>query len=227
MNELSPNQLKKWKETHKFIDGIDHKKCRVCKEYYPCSTDYFYKNKSNGVDGLNPYCKKCTSKRTNQWRNENRDRHNQNQVRYIKTEKAREMRRRNAENIKETRAEWRRNNKGKIKKYNEERKHKDHDISKDEWQKCKEYFDYSCAYCGISEEMAKEEQGHFLHKEHVDHNGLNDLSNCVPACRSCNSKKWEYKLEEWIIREFGKYESKEKLNKVYQWLNKDYIYFKI
>lgn len=54
---------RKWEDSHKIIDGIDHKVCSICKEYYVATTEWFYKNKSSGVDGLNTYCKKCTIKK--------------------------------------------------------------------------------------------------------------------------------------------------------------------
>jgi DNA adenine methylase Dam len=33
--------------------------CNKCKEKYPATTEYFYKNSSNHIDGLFPYCKSC------------------------------------------------------------------------------------------------------------------------------------------------------------------------
>lgn len=57
-----------------------------------------------------------------------------------------------------------------------------------------------------------------LHKEHVDHEGANDLSNCIPACKTCNSHKWEFDMESW----YRNYEhfSEERLNKIKEWLLK-------
>jgi len=44
---------------HKNINNILYKKCADCLEWYPCTTEYFYKNNSNHIDGLHPLCKKC------------------------------------------------------------------------------------------------------------------------------------------------------------------------
>lgn len=65
---------KKWEETHRIINGIDHKRCKICKEYYPSTEDYFHLNSSNGIDGLNPYCRDCTSKKSQSWNNNNKER---------------------------------------------------------------------------------------------------------------------------------------------------------
>ena len=118
--------------------------------------------------------------------------------------------------------QYRQNNPDKIKQYNLHRKqNKKHKISKKEWESCKEYFNNSCAYCGISNEDAKKKYKNYLHKEHVDYNGANDLSNCVPACKSCNSLKWEYTLEDWYNKNNSRF-TQERLDKIYKWLNKDY-----
>jgi len=57
----------KFKQTHKLINGIDHKFCSQHGTFFPeespwmpSITEYFYINKSNGIDGLNTWCKKCS-----------------------------------------------------------------------------------------------------------------------------------------------------------------------
>jgi hypothetical protein len=42
----------KYEENHKIIEGIEHKKCSVCDEWFPMTNEYFYKNKSSKVDGF-------------------------------------------------------------------------------------------------------------------------------------------------------------------------------
>lgn len=43
-------------------------------------------------------------------------------------------------------------NKDKLYEYGKKRRlHKTHEISKEEWESCLEYFNHSCAYCGITE----------------------------------------------------------------------------
>lgn len=53
---------------YKIINGVKYKKCsrnisEECLGWYPATLEYFYKNKSNKTDGLNPYCKKCAIKK--------------------------------------------------------------------------------------------------------------------------------------------------------------------
>lgn len=114
---------------------------------------------------------------------------------------------------------YRKNNPDKFKIYSG--RHKDHDINKHEWDSCKQYFNYECAYCGMAEQEAKERYNNFLHKEHVDCNGNSDLSNCVPACKQCNSEKHTFELDDWYREENDKY-SIDRYNKIIKWLQSDH-----
>ncbi|MBN3352111.1 HNH endonuclease [Clostridium botulinum] len=117
--------------------------------------------------------------------------------------------------------EWQQNNKDKIKQYSEVRSNKNHTITSKEWNICKEYFNNSCAYCGMTEKEHREIFNQDLHKEHVECEGANDLSNCVPACRSCNSSKNIFQLTEWYNKNNPKF-NQEKLDVINKWLSEDY-----
>ena len=52
----------------------------------------------------------------------------------------------------------------------------------------------------------------------------NDLSNCIPACNSCNSSKWEHSFDEWYMPNNPIY-SQVRLDKINKWLNKDYKFY--
>lgn len=218
---------KKYNETHKLINGIDHKICRVCENWFPCNEEYFYRKKS--YDGFDTYCKKCVIEKA---KNSNVDINNRNKntVKWMAKPENREAKRLHGKKYRDSgkQREWARNNKDKIREYNDYRKmNKKHDITKEEWAICKEYFNNSCAYCGLHiDEHFKSWKGKLkkidLHKDHVDHNGANDLSNCVPACQSCNSSKWVFTLDEWY-NEDNKHFSQKRLDKILQWLNTDYL----
>lgn len=90
-----------------------------------------------------------------------------------------------------------------------------HKITNEEWETCKSFFDYCCAYCGHIED--KTDRRRLLIKEHVDNFGSNYLDNCVPACLSCNSTKRSKKFEVWY--KTSPNFSEKRLQKVYQWLN--------
>lgn len=215
------------------INNQQTKECSVCGKIK--TLDQFYTQKRhNEIRGdwiyYNPECKECTKERSSKRQKENRQ---------VITEKYREYyrvyfnipenRNRHRETIKKRtkegkQKEWYNENPDKFKIYAINHRH--HKISNQEWLKCKEYFNNSCAYCGLhvndhytpfNGQLRKSD----LHKEHVDHNGANDLSNCVPACRVCNSRKWTYALDEWYIEGNTNY-TKERLNKIYEWLENDY-----
>jgi 5-methylcytosine-specific restriction endonuclease McrA len=112
----------------------------------------------------------------------------------------------------------------KMRIYNQNRQHKNHKITKDEWLTCKNYFDNSCCYCGLTYEESKIKYKEDLHKEHADHFGANDLSNCIPACKSCNSQKWEHPLDKWYNENNHRF-TQERYDKIMTWLNKDYKKF--
>jgi hypothetical protein len=104
---------------------------------------------------------------------------------------------------------------------------KKHEITKNEWENCKNYFNYRCAYCGLAIEE------HYIiyngilklgdfHRDHADDEGRNDLSNCIPACKSCNTSKSNKDLLEWYDVDNDNFNT-ERLFKINKWLNEDYL----
>jgi len=195
--------------------NIDVKRCARCGEYFPATLEFFYAN-TNGK--VNSYCKKCAIEKSYEWRKKNRDKWLASQTKFDKT-RVDIRRQRSAEFRRNGKYDdWKRNNPEKIKNYHEKRVLKDHRISQNEWKECKEFFKYKCAYCGISEIESINLYKHRLHKEHVDPNGSNDISNCVPACRKCNSRKYNFNMEEWYSAQ--PFFLQENLNRIQLWLNK-------
>lgn len=201
---------------------VKEKQCKICKETKPLGEYYsIEKTNSKGEEYTYffPYCKKCDIKKA---KNSNFDRELHNEL-------CRQWRNRPENRVlinkhaKKHRAkggslEWQRNNKDKIREYANQ--HQSHKITKHEWDICLEYFKYKCAYCGMSQDDAKEKYDNYLHKEHVQHDGLNDISNCIPSCKSCNSSKWIFSLAEWYNEQNPVY-MKSRLNRINKWL-KDY-----
>ncbi len=221
-----------YEECHRTLDdGTIEKKCNICEEWFLCNTDYFYKN-SKSQDGLFPYCIECCKKKTKKWEEEHFEEYMEYQRNRAKMPHVKERFKKyfekyfenNEEHRKEYMHNYRVNNKDKVKGYNEKRQHKNHDITEEEWKSCKSYFNFTCAYCGINEEEAKKKYGQYFHKEHFDHRGINDLSNCLPACKGCNSSKWEYSFEEWYNENNHRFDYN-RLLKISQWLTKDYKLF--
>lgn len=220
-------------KTHEIINGILYKQCNKHEElfpeendWFPCTEEYFYINKTNKSDGLHPECKRCGIKKADNWQKspENKEavkksarKRNSKPDFKIKMKRYAKEQRENG-----YQKQYQQNNKEKFKAYNRKREqNKLHKINKKEWKACLEYFNNQCAYCGMTLEEHKNLYNQQLHKEHVDHNGSNTIENCVPACKSCNSKKWEFILSDWYNENNPKY-SKERLEKINKWINGDY-----
>lgn len=124
--------------------------------------------------------------------------------------------------------EWSHTESGKnsIKKANLKRQYKNHNINIIEWKNCKKYFDYECAYCGLHIDK------HYVirkgipriedfQKEHFINNGANNLSNCIPSCKNCNSQKWKFEFDKWYSDKNVNY-TEDRCNKILKWINDDY-----
>lgn len=64
--------------------------------------------------------------------------------------------------------------------------------TREEWQQRKELYGYSCVYCHRKSER--------LTKDHIipiSRGGTDNIYNIVPACGSCNRRKWSKNLNEW------------------------------
>jgi 5-methylcytosine-specific restriction endonuclease McrA len=59
-----------------------------------------------------------------------------------------------------------------------------HDLTMEQWLETLEFFDYKCAYCGGDYEVIE----HYLSIRKAG----TTVSNCVPACFSCNVMKDKY-----------------------------------
>jgi hypothetical protein len=205
------------------------KKCSICCTEKELSEFYSYEKESKKKGKYiyyQPYCKECTIKKSSDYQKENPEVHRKSNREWARIPK-------NLKKIKERhkifrenggQLEWQRNNKDKLRKYNSQ--HRIHDVSDEEWENCKNYFNYRCGYCGILiEDHFVPFNGEIIHsdfhKEHVRHDGENDLSNCIPSCKSCNCSKWTYSLEEWY-NENNKNYSEERLIKIIKWTIKDH-----
>jgi len=64
-----------------------------------------------------------------------------------------------------------------------------------------------------------------LHKEHFDHDGNNEIDNCIPSCHSCNSSKRKFSFEEWYRPDNKRLKNgtynEERKNKILKWINED------
>lgn len=213
---------------------IIYRACTRCGEILELNENNFYKDKRRKT-GWFPQCKKCKllyqkeyqnnhkeeqSKRRSEWRLKNIEREANYHRDWATINKDKE---------KEYVKKFFENNPSKLKEYAEKRKLKNHKISKWQWESCKAYFGDSCAYCGLNIKDHMVQYGENLrkmdfHKEHIKENGENDISNCVPSCRDCNSKKWKHEFNEWY-NESNPIFSEDRFLKIIKWIKEDYKLF--
>ena len=126
------------------------------------------------------------------YNNEHREEINKRQVIY-EAEHKEERRIRdslNRENISKRMLAWQRANKEKMHAYGRKYRANKYnaainDFTHTQWLMLQESFDHRCAYCG------KRRKGHLTqdHLTPLSKGGNHTLTNIIPACQSCNSKK--------------------------------------
>ena len=205
--------------------------CKFCGIEKPYAEFYFQLRKHKS--GLpyyyfNTRCIDCEKKAAIVWANENIEKKRESVRKNSYKSNIREFHKNNSQRQRDAgyMDEYYKNNLDKMKIYQEKRRHKKHKIKKYEWESCKKYFDYKCAYCGFPIEdhyklykgvLRKED----LHKEHIDHNGSIYLDNCIPSCHTCNESKHTATLEEWYNQSKPFY-SDLRLMKINKWRTEDY-----
>lgn len=213
---------------------LDNKKtCSVCKQIKPL-TDYYKQLKINKnreeYTYYHPECKECAKLRATLWIEKNPEKYKIYRRKYDSNPKRKEPQYRfNKTRLENGRyREWMRNNPEKSKMYREN--HIKHEISEEEWIRCKNYFtnengEWCCAYCGfLHKDHTKKRLNKIykqdLHKEHVAHDGNNDLSNCIPSCQRCNSSKHTKNMVEWYQQQ--PFYSVEWLERISKWIGGEY-----
>ena len=93
-------------------------------------------------------------------------------------------------------------------------------ITKEQWLEMMIFFDFKCAYSG--EKLNNKEVRTVDHIVALDNGGLNEIWNCIPMYRNYNSSKGVKDMLDWYRQQ--EYFSKERLNKIYAWI--EYAYNK-
>lgn len=95
-------------------------------------------------------------------------------------------------------------------------------LTQEEWNDTLRYFDYKCAYCGISQSEHRKETGQRLHQDHLiplTREGGFTHDNIIPSCRRCNSCKNNSEFLTWY-RGFEDY-SVDRENKIFKFIEKN------
>jgi 5-methylcytosine-specific restriction endonuclease McrA len=193
------NQRQRDAERRGFI-GVAEKLCRECGETKR-AFEFNLNPRSN--DGLKSICKVCERE---YFKPVNRRHRQKPEVREKRLAYTREWRKSHPEDVRESRRKWCKGHPG----YSHVRKARvrEGDLTQEEWEHVVSLFDSRCAYCGEK-----------LQKPHIDHviplsrGGLHTMSNVVPACVSCNSRKHAQTPEEagmeiiWPVYQEGRNEN--------------------
>jgi hypothetical protein len=236
--------MNKYNKYHEIMNGVLFKKCNTCEEWFEANSENFKIDKK-AKSGFNGKCIGCQKEynreaylkhqeerrsKATQYYFDNKEIASLNKKKwYIENGESVRLKRKqryheNSDYDKKYLSEWQKKNPNKIKEYRINRQHKKHTMKNSEWLSCKEYFNYRCAYCGISEQEHKKEYGSQLHRDHYDHEGSGDLSNCIAGCMSCNSSKRQYNFEEWFTEDKSFYDIHRK-EMILKWINGEYRLF--
>ncbi|GMX64449.1 HNH endonuclease signature motif containing protein [Paenibacillus elgii] len=220
---------------------MNYKVCTKCKENKPSTKEYFYTQKTTtkkyGVRYvLTSWCRDCINKKQAKYRKEHIEECRIRELKYYHADLVRKERKKagyrkhakeNREVYAERLSEWQKANPNRVREYNRFREmHKKHDVTNNEWENCKNYFNYRCAYCGYPTEE------HFIkrkekciwsdfHKEHFDHDGSNDITNLIPSCLWCNSSKHQSEYDDWYNESNEDY-TPERHYKIKKWIFEDH-----
>lgn len=77
----------------------------------------------------------------------------------------------------------------------------------DEWNRCLDYWDSCCAYCGnppgLFREMKIGMEHYIALTDPRPDNPGTAANNIIPACKSCNSRKHNKIASVWLVKQFG------------------------
>lgn len=210
---------------HEYIGKT--KECVICKEQIEYIKFYF--KEVVNINGETEYifnsrCIDCDKKQATKWNKENPDKKRESVRKNGKTVKTRKYyrERQKKRTVNGTTKKYYYGNPKKFLKYTlEHNAHKTHDISNKQWVSCKEFFYYKCVFCGMTEKEHKEIFNEQLHMEHAINDGSNEIDNCIPSCKSCNSSKKKEDWIHWYTPDNPRF-TQERYNKIIQWTEEEY-----
>lgn len=85
-------------------------------------------------------------------------------------------------------------------------------ITKEQWLEMMSFFNWQCAYSGIT--LSKETRS-IDHIDPLNNGGENEIWNCIPMDRSLNSSKQDKEMLDWYIKQ--PFCTAERLLKIYNW----------
>ena len=182
-----PNVVFEAKENNKF--------CSVCKKELPHKE--FSKSAEN-KDGYKSCCKKCSSIQRKEYlsrpevKKSKREYDKKWAKKFYSTKAGKAMNKKHI-HIRKSR---------KVKAY--------YNYSPMTWKETLEEFEYSCAYCGKSDDNLQQEHIIPLSKQ-----GPYTKQNIIPACSFCNGSKHNHNLNDWYPEQ--SFYSKDRHEKINKW----------
>lgn len=204
-----------------------HSQCKKCQaKYYEENAEKFKKNSRQyyreNKHHKKEYQKQFYKENKEHYKEYNQQYHEENRERIL--EYNRQWHQENKESQKEYRKKYRIENMelGRLltQKRRMRKKKLPATLSLKQWNKIKEDFNDSCAYCGMTEKEHLKEFSEHLHQDHfipLSKGGGYTQNNIIPACKSCNTSKKDKDFFEW----YPTYEhySKKREKKILEHLN--------
>ena len=129
--------------------NINNRLCTRCNTLLEENSNNFYVNKKGEFAGI---CKECRKDYQRIYKNNNKDKCKASNDTWISNNKAHisEYKKKHIEQNKDkyrnNLKKWQTNNQDRVKEHTIKYSNKKHNISNEEWIKCKMHFNYNCAY---------------------------------------------------------------------------------
>ena len=188
---------------------MSNRTCSKCGESKPETEEFFRKRGHPCRGGLRPDCRDCSAKRDREWYAANRDK--VQAYREANADAIRESKKKSYAKYKPSpqvlanaaaaRARYAQTDAGKMAfRLSQHRRRARlaqvrNDLTAADWLTILATFGHVCAYCGASGDLFQE------HVWPISKGGPNTAANVVPACRSCNSRKFQSDMEPWFRRQ--------------------------
>lgn len=179
--------------------------CSKCGESKPETVEFFRRRSTPDRGGLRPDCRVCSTARDKAYYTANRDRDRSKRADYRSRTTAQERERYRAwAQTPAGKAARRRavmayskTDAGRLTGVQTQQRRRaaksgvGADLTKGQWLSILDLFGHECAYCGDSGPLTQE------HVLALAQGGLHTLQNVVPACGSCNSRKFVTDMATW------------------------------
>ncbi len=203
---------------HKSVDSVEYKRCSKCQEWLPLSAFNRNHTASDGMENKKLYRDARYSNNLDYCRQLGRDnyfRNKDHRMRYNQLEETRERDRQDSRQYYQQHTveclarvkKYQEDNPDKVSMYHKKAsalrrasKRVGDKITNEEWHNLCEEVNYCCVYCGKNFTFTELTMDHLLP---LSRGGQHTLSNILPACRSCNSKKGTKTFAEYLGLEEG------------------------